>query len=144
MFRINDKTNMVNSLIFSLFMLLLTKALTSTKTTCRCRCYVYILVEIIITRLIAKYMSSLYLKMSVRLNRTLALCFFLVYLFYSHFTHSDRVNILNERITELEYEHKFLIDRLYGSLRRSFSNSIIQTKPVERSNPAHSISEDED
>ena len=97
----------------------------------------------ITTRIVVNRVATEYVKMSVRLNRTLALAFFLVYVFYSHFTYSDRVNILNARITKLEYEQKFLIDSLYGSLRRSLSNSFIKTKPVKTSNPADLISDDE-
>ena len=145
LFRIYDETNIVNSFIFSLFLLLLTKVFTSTKTTCKCRflCYINILVEAIVSRLIVNHISIEYIKLSVRLNRSTSLFFFIFYLFYSHFTYSDRVNILTARITKLEYEQKFLVDSLYGSLRRSLSNSFIKTKPVKSSNPADLISDDE-
>ena len=152
LFRIYDETNMVNSLIFSLFMLLLTKAFTSTKTTCRCRflCYVNILVEIILTRILVKYMSSDYLKISVRLNRSISLFFFIFYLFFSYFKYTNTVSNLSERVTRLECQQQILIMRLYGNIKRSLSGTSIdqicnQNKQlsVPSDNAADLMSEDE-
>jgi hypothetical protein len=115
MFPIFDELNFINSLFFSLIFLLISMVFSSTKTTSRARflLLVFIFYEQISGRILCNYFTEYSTALLfVRMNRIIITSLSGFVLFYYHNSYLDHAYEMHKKITRIEQQNSFLINKI--------------------------------